>query len=404
MEKQNATMIKSILYRFKPAANTVNPREQLRACSGAIFGLLLAGLLSQLAGAQYGNDGGTGYLIAPMGASAVLLFCLPGSPLAQPWSVVGGNMISGLIGIACLRLMGDAVAVAALAGAIAIGTMFLLRCLHPPGGAVALTVVLGGPAVHAAGYGFVLAPIGLNSLLLVCAAMLFNNLTGRRYPHAQQPVRVNPHATADVITTSRLGFTAQDLDLVLQRHNRVLDVSRDDLEQIMLQTEMQAYQRRFGVITCVEIMSKDVLTAQFATELPVAWRQLMAHSIVALPVLNQARRVIGIVTQSDFLRHSGAKDYASIGSSLQRFLRRSGMTHCEKAEVVGQIMTPHPRTAQGTTPIIDLVPLMADSGFHHIPIVDGDARFVGIVTQSDLVAALYRSRYAEINEPVALRA
>ena len=396
-------MMKSILYRFKPAANTVDPREQLRACTGAIFGLLLAGLLSQLASAEHG---GAGFLIAPMGASAVLLFCLPGSPLAQPWSVLGGNVISGLIGIACVRLMGDAVEVAALAGAVAIGTMFLLRCLHPPGGAVALTVVLGGPAVHDAGYSFVLAPIGLNSLLLVCAAMLFNNLTGRRYPHAQQLAHsnANPHATADAIATARLGFNAQDLDLVLQRRNRVLDVSRHDLEEIMLQTEMQAYQRRFGVITCVEIMSKDVLTAQFGTELPFAWRKLMAHRIVALPVLNQARRVIGIVTQSDFLRHSGAHDYASIGSSLQRFLHRSGVSHGEKAEVVGQIMTPHPKTARDTTPIIDLVPLMADSGFHHIPIVDADARFVGIVTQSDLVAALYRSRYAEMDYPEMKRA
>ena len=391
-QNPSSIMMKSILYRFKPASNTVNPREQLRACAGAVFGLLLAGLLSQLADGIHG--GGALYLIAPMGASAVLLFCLPGSPLAQPWSVFGGNVISGLVGVTCVRLMGDAVEVAALAGAVAIGAMFLLRCLHPPGGAVALTVVLGGPAVHAAGYDFVLAPIGLNSLLLVCAAMLFNNLTGRRYPHAQQLVHPNPHATADAIATSRLGFTAKDLDIVLQRYNRVLDVSREDLEQIMLQTEMQAYQRHFGIITCVDIMSKDVLTAQFATELPVAWRKLMAHRIVALPVLNQARRVIGIVTQSDFLRHSGADDYASIGNSLQRFLRRSGVTHTEKAEVVGQIMTPHPRTARDTTPIIDLVPLMAESGFHHIPIVDGDARFVGIVTQSDLVVALYRSRYA----------
>jgi CBS domain-containing membrane protein len=89
---------------------------------------------------------------------------------------------------------------------------------------------------------------------------------------------------------------------------------------------------------------------------------------------------------------------------LQRFLRRSGATHGEKVEVVGQIMTAQPTTARAATPIIDLVPLMADSGFHHIPIVDDEARFVGIVTQSDLVAALYRSRYAEMNQPEALRA
>ena len=393
MTDESDSMIKSLWARFKPAANTVSRSEQLRACAGAFFGLLVAGVLSQVLGAGHGT---TSYLIAPLGASAVLLFCLPGSPLAQPWSVIGGNVISGLIGITCARYLGDGAPVAALAACLAIGAMFLLRCLHPPGGAVALTVELGGPAVHAIGYDYALAPIAVNSLLLVGAAILFNNLTGRRYPHGQQLVHPNPHATGDAIATARLGFTAQDLELVLQKYDRVLDVSRDDLEQIFLQTEMQAYGRRFGVITCLDIMSKDVLTAEFATELPVAWRQMMAHDISALPVLNRARRVIGMVTQSDFLRHSGVDDYAGMRASLQRFLRRSGASHGEKAEVVGQIMTSHPKTARDTCAIIDLVPLMADSGYHHIPIVDDDARFVGIVTQSDLVAALYESRLADI--------
>jgi CBS domain-containing membrane protein len=386
-------MIKSMLYRFKPAANTVTRSEQLRACVGAFFGLLVAGVLSQMMNA---DNGTAAYLIAPLGASAVLAFCLPGSPLAQPWSVIGGNVISGLVGITCVLLLGDSAPVAALAACVAISAMFALRCLHPPGGAVALTVVLGGPAVHAVGYGYALTPIGVNSLLLVCAAILFNNLTGRRYPHGAQLVQPNPHATRDLVATSRLGFNAEDLDQVLKKHNRVLAVSREELEQIFMQTEMQAYGRRFGVISCVDIMSKDVLTAEFATELPVAWRLMMAHRIVALPVLNRARRVIGLVTQSDFLRHSGADDDQGIRANLQSFLRRSGVTHSEKAEVVGQIMTSDPRTARDTAAITTLVPLMADSGYHHIPIVDSDARFVGIVTQSDLVAALYESRLAEV--------
>jgi CBS domain-containing protein len=97
---------------------------------------------------------------------------------------------------------------------------------------------------------------------------------------------------------------------------------------------------------------------------------MRSHRVAALPVLNRARRVIGIVTQSDFLEHGGLDDYGSIRQQLQRFLRKSGVTHTEKAEVVGQIMSAHPTTARVDTPIVDLVPLMADSGFHHIPIVD----------------------------------
>ena len=383
--------MKSIFASFLPQASTAGRAEQLRAC--AILGLLLTGLLSQFIAAGHGVSL---FLIAPMGASAVLVFCVPASPLAQPWSVVGGNITAGLIGITCVRLFGDALPVAALAVCLAIVAMFLLRCLHPPSGAVALTVVLGGPAVHAAGYGFVLAPIGLNSLLLVAAAILYNNLTGRRYPHSQLLAHPNLHDTKDSIPTNRLGFTPEDLDLVLRNYNQVLDVSRDDLEAIFLQTETQAYRRRFGVITCAQIMSKDVLTAEFATPLQQAWSCMLEHRIAALPVLNRARRVIGIVTQGDFLQHSGLDDFRGIGQRVQRFLQGSDSSHSEKAEVVGQIMTAHPRTALNTTPIVELVPLMADSGFHHIPIIDADARFVGIVNQSDLIAALYESRFAEM--------
>jgi CBS domain-containing membrane protein len=330
-----------------------------------------------------------------MGASAVLIFCVPASPLAQPWAVVGGNLVSAAIGVACASLVDDQMLAAGLAGCLAIAAMFALRCLHPPSGAVALTAVLGGPAIHAAGYQFILMPVALNSVLLVATALFFNNATGRRYPHLQHAPHQTVHETNDIAPTARLGFTSEDLDAVLQRYNQVLDVSRDDLESIFLQTEMHAYRRRFGVITCADIMSKDVVTLEFATELDEAWRLMRHHHVHALPVLNRSRRVIGIVSQSDFLRQSGLDEYHTIGERLRRFIRRTRTTHSDKPEVVGQIMTERVKTARNTTPIVELVPLMADSGLHHLPVVDDENRFVGIVTQSDLIAALYESRLAE---------
>ena len=108
-------------------------------------------------------------LVAPMGASAVLLFAVPASPLAQPWSIIGGNIVSATVGVACASWIADPVGAAALAVALAICAMFALRCVHPPSGAVALTAVLGGPAVHALGYRFVAEPIAIQSVTLLCA-------------------------------------------------------------------------------------------------------------------------------------------------------------------------------------------------------------------------------------------
>ncbi|UTY56784.1 HPP family protein [Massilia sp. erpn] len=385
-------MLKPLLERWLPLPHTASLSERLRACTGAMLGLLLTAVCSHwlLGDAAL-------YLVAPMGASAVLLFCLPASPLAQPWSVIGGNVVSGLVGAACVRWLGPGMACAALASCGAIAAMFALRCLHPPGGAVALTTVIGGPAVHAAGFGFALGPVLLNSAVMVLGAVLYNNLSGRRYPHAQH-APPNPHATRDPLPTGRLGFQPADLDAVLRQYGQVLDVSRDDLESIIQQTEMRAYQRRFGQIRCASIMSQDVVTVEFGTPLAAAWQLMQHHRVAALPVLNPGRRVIGIVTQGDFLRHSGLDDFTSLPARLRHFLQPSGRSHGDKPEVVGQIMTTHPQTAALDTPIADLVPLMADSGLHHIPVVDAAGRCAGILTQSDLMAALYESRLADMQQ------
>lgn len=383
------------LFSWLPGPSNVSRPEQLRAAAGALCGLLITALFAHYLLARTGTSI---FMIAPMGASAVLLFAVPASPLAQPWSVFGGNVISGLVGVACVRWLGDSLPLPLLGGlaaGLAIAAMFVMRCLHPPGGAVALTTVLGGPAVHAAGFEFVLLTVAIDTALLVAVAMVYNNLTGRRYPHVQQSAPVNVHGTKDDIPTVRLGFKTEDLDAVLKQYNQVLDISRDDLASLFMQTEQRAYQRRFGVITCADIMSRDIVSAEFGTGLEPAWQLMRNHRVVALPVLNRARRVIGIVTQTDFLEHGGLDSYAGMRRQLQRFLRKSGVTHTEKAEVVGQIMSGHPTTARTDTPIVDLVPLMANSGFHHIPIVDAEDRFVGIITQSDLVAALYQTRLAE---------
>jgi CBS domain-containing membrane protein len=385
------------LRSFVPQPNTVPRGERMRAVAGALVGLFVTAILSDMLTA------GSGIvplaLVAPMGASAVLLFCVPASPLAQPWSVIGGNTISALIGILCAQTVGNPALAAPLAGACAIFVMFLLRCLHPPSGAVALTAVLGGPAIHAAGFKFAFLPVCLNSTLIVLAALVFNNLTGRRYPHNQKSVlrtaQQAAHATRDPSPMARLGFTAEDLDAVLARYGQVLDVSRDDLEDILLQTEQRAYARRFGTVTCGAIMSKDVVTATPDMPLAEAWRLLRHHNLHALPVLDASHRVAGIVGQGDFLHHAGLDDYQTVGERLRSLFTHLLGVRPDRAAKVGELMSTRVAVVSIDEPIATLVPLMSNGGLHHIPVVDEKAVFVGIVSQSDLLAALFESRLAE---------
>jgi CBS domain-containing membrane protein len=238
-------------------------------------------------------------LIAPMGASAVLLFAVPSSPLAQPWSIVGGNLLAALAGVTCATWIATPALAAVLAISVSILLMFALRCLHPPSGAVALTAVLGGASIHTQGYGFVIFPVGVNTILLHSVAIVFNNATQRRYPHIN--VKGDVRQTKDIPPEMRFGFTSEDLNEVLKEYNQVLDVSRDDLQRLLQQTEMHAYRRRFGEITCGDIMSKDTVRVEFGTELEEAWALLRKHNIKALPVVDKARRGIGIFTQIDLV-------------------------------------------------------------------------------------------------------
>jgi CBS domain-containing membrane protein len=378
---------------FLPQATTASRSERVRAVAGAMVGLFVTFILSDIAGSHVG--GMTLALVAPMGASAVLLFCVPASPLAQPWSVIGGNTISALVGVACAQLVHDPMLAAPLAGACAIFVMFFLRCLHPPSGAVALTAVLGGPAVQAAGFKFALLPVGLNSALIVLVALVFNNLTGRRYPHTQQTALRNVHATHDPAPTARLGFNSQDLDAALARYGQVLDVSRDDLEQILLDTEMRAYERRFGTVTCAAIMSTDVVIATPAMALPEAWRLLRQHHLHALPVLDEDRRVIGMIGQDDFLHHVGLDDYQTLGERLRKLLGHILGVRGRQPATVADVMKKQVDSVRVGDPIAMLVPTMSNRGLHHVPVVDEHEVFRGIVSQSDLLAAIYETRLAQ---------
>jgi CBS domain-containing membrane protein len=115
----------------------------------------------------------------PWGASALLVFALPGSPMAQPWAVIAGNTLSALVVIATIHLLGEPLLAMLLAASLSILGMLILCCLHPPAAAVALIVVLG----HVMHYRYAFFPVMVDSILLVMAGALYSNLTGKCYPN-----------------------------------------------------------------------------------------------------------------------------------------------------------------------------------------------------------------------------
>lgn len=367
-----------LLRSFLPAPLTVDRRERWRAALGACVGILITGLLCRWLAPQL-TFHGIPWLVAPLGASAVLVYAVPSSPLAQPWSVVGGNTISALAGITCANLFPDPVLAGAAAVGLAILLMFATRSLHPPGGAMALLTALG----HVTAYQFACFPALLNCLLLVGFGIFYNTLTGKNYPHAQQAAKPS-------LDSSRR-FDSRDIEAVLKRQNEVLDISPGDLESLIQQTEMQAYQRLLGELRCDSIMSRDPVSVQFGSSLEETWQLMRSKRIKALPVVDKWQHLVGIVTLADFMRHADLDDHQNFPEKLKDFVKRTTSAYTTKPEVVGQIMTRQVRVVKADRHVVDLVPVFCEGGHHHIPIIGENNRLVGMITQTDFVKALYRA-------------
>lgn len=173
-------------------------------------------------------------LLAAIGATSVLVFALPMSPLSQPWNVVGGYLVSAVAGVAAARWVPGL----ALAGAVAVGVsvfgMLALRCLHPPGGAVALYAVIGGAQVHSLGFAYVLSPVLADALFVVAVALAINNLLpDRHYP--RRPVASHAHLG---------GLTADDLTAALHEYGHPLAASGEELDAILSLAERRASLRQ----------------------------------------------------------------------------------------------------------------------------------------------------------------
>jgi CBS domain-containing membrane protein len=354
---------------FWPASLGIDGRERLRFVAGAVVGVLATGLLSRW---WAGDDATAPWMVASLGASAVLVFGMPSSPLAQPWPVMGGCFISALVGAACAALVPDQALAGALAVGLAIALMIPLRCLHPPGGAMALYMVL----VAGDAWRLTIFPILVNVTVLLVAAVVYNRLTGRRYPHAQR-VRAGADIAGGAIVSA-------DVDAALAHYNQVLDVSRVDLEGLLHLAGRAAFQRTLGELRCADIMSRPPFAVEAGVSLKDAWALMRTELIKALPVVDGQRRVTGIVTVADFMRLAKLDTHEGLGQRLRSLVTgRKG-----QPATVGEIMSHSVLVAQTQQHAMDLVPLFSQGGHHHIPIVDGDERLVGIITQTDLVRTL----------------
>ena len=216
--------------------NQTSHSEKLISALGAAMAITLTAWLSLQSGLS--SDGQL-LIISSMGASAVLLFAVPHGALSQPWPVLGGHLISAFIGISCVQFLAADLWTAGIAVGLSVAAMYYLKCIHPPGGASALTAVVGGHAVLEMGYGFLLSPILLNVIAILLIAVSFNFLFAwRRYPaHFNTRYSKEPDIT---VPLSDFVLTTEDFHAAIEELDSFVDITEEGLTELLEKAKRHA--------------------------------------------------------------------------------------------------------------------------------------------------------------------
>ena len=375
---------------------TVDPvnlsiKGKLLSVVSCFIAILIMAWATQKSGVSATNP----IIVASMGASTVILFIMPGSPLAQPWPLVGGQLVSAMTGVVCAQAFTDLAFASACAVGGSVLVMLLFRCLHPPGAATALTPIIAGDPITSLGYGFVLIPVGLNVAIMLVMAIAINHWVLRhQYPTVHLPADNKRHQHSVIIQPSqRTGISEQDLEQALENMDMFMDVSTEDLSKLLTVAQMQSFKRYRGNITCADIMVRNILTVEYGTEVEEAWKIMQREKLKAMPVIDRTKRVIGIISWNDFFKFINVGANETFQEKFRAFIRRTPNVTTDKPESVGHIMTSPVSLLPESTHIAALIPLMSNQGYRQIPIVNSENRLVGMVYQANLIAALYNESH-----------
>jgi len=178
--KRNIRIARYVVYR----ETIVDKTDIFWTFLGGLFGIGIIGFISSKYFTLHDNV----FLIGSFGASAVLIYGATNSPLAQPRNLVGGHVVSALVGVTVHKLIpGEAWLSSAVAVSTAIVMMQITKTVHPPGGATALIANIGSEKIRALGFIYVLSPVFTGVMILLIVALIFNNIPKNRFYPYKKP-------------------------------------------------------------------------------------------------------------------------------------------------------------------------------------------------------------------------
>jgi len=370
------SQLTKIFERFK-LASRVSSGEMLASAISACIALAIVTWVSK----QSLSGTNLPFILASMGATAVILFATPNSAMGRPWPLLAGHFVAAFIGISCGKLSGNLVISVPLTIGLVIFAMHYLRCIHPPGGATALLTLLGGPEVSAAGYQFMLTPLAINLLILALVAFSLNKLRAEKNRYARVEIPRDWQQRRQANTAPR--FSHQDLQAAIDSLDSYIDTDVEQLTQLYEMAERQRYSRKLGALSCQQMMERAIIR-EYGDGLQDAWLQLSQDDQQAIVVVNRAHHVEGILTLSDFIKHAQIFDLDSEQQRVAALIKPNTTLTSDKPEAVGQIMSSTTFCVQQDMAAADAWPMFERYSIEHLPVIDQNNKLVGIINRSTL--------------------
>ena len=334
------------------------------------------------------------WLFASIGASTLLVFSVPKNPFAQPRAVIGGNLFSAIIGVALANGIDDPRFGIPITVMCCMVAMRLFNCFHPPAASTGMAASLNKILT----FKYVLVPVLVDSILLIIAAYILNNATGKAYPTFwwAPPPAAAPKPAAPTATPGASNVAPDEVEgSALKRYSDILDIDSGDVAMMISQVELYSVQKKLTTIRVSSIMSSKVFSVEASKSLTEAWSILRANHLKSLPVTDADGKVVGIITQDDYLKGAIADVKPAAHWTtwfnwklINQFVDQSLQV---PPKTVKEVMSTTVRTVSQNASTLDLLGAFQLDGYHHVPVLNGEKKLVGVVTASDLLKAIQAS-------------
>lgn len=178
-------------------------------------------------------------------------------------------------------------------------------------------------------------------------------------------------------------ITDEDVYDAMKEIPGYVDITTGDFKEIYRHAYKRAVERLIRSVKARDVMTREVISVDINDSVTEAARILGEHGISGVPVVESGGRVVGVLSEKDFLRHMGSQDKMAF---VAECLREEGEVDVSVREkTAGDIMVSPAITVDEETPIVEIAAIFRDKKINRVPVLNKKGELKGIVSRADII-------------------